>query len=257
MVEIAYAGFNMQSEVTGVHTTALNVYDGPARQLQTAGLAMQDGEVIIESLYRAKVILAEGYMLAASGEALETLIDTFKTNLNKKQRGLVISNGGENRVYTSTPSRISIGRPPGGASMASFAVEFYVPSGVGEAEESTTLATDTITTATDSVPVNVLGSYRANPLITLTYNSLTGGTSKTVSVTNSATQLGVSITRTWVAGDVLEIDTLNKTVRVDGVDVEFDGQLPYWVPGNAAIDYNDDMTTRNVDLIATYTKRYI
>ena len=95
-------------------------------------------------------------------------------------------------------------------------------------------------------------------LITLTLTSVTGGTpSKSVIISNDSTLRGITVTRDWANGDVLEIDCLNKTLYVNDTVVAYSGQFPKWTPGGSGISYLDDFTTRSATLSAVYTRRFL
>jgi hypothetical protein len=115
-----------------------------------------------------------------------------------------------------------------------------------------------ITTGSYNQPLVIQGSYKAEPKITVYVQSVTGGSpNKTITILNASTLRGLSVTRSWVAGDVLEIDSMNKTVYVNSVATPSTGLYPTWQPGSGSLTYIDDFTTRASAVLVTYTKRYL
>ncbi|NED59763.1 hypothetical protein G3I15_02355 [Streptomyces sp. SID10244] len=137
-------------------------------------------------------------------------------------------------------------------------MEFHSPDGVGWSIGSTALiASEGITGSNVSIPVTVQGTYQADPLITVVLNTVTGGTNKTVTISNDVSLRGLSVRRNWATSDQLEIDCLNKSVFVNNLAVEFTGQFPKWEPGAGALGYLDDLTGRDATISSSYTRRWL
>ncbi len=256
MTTIEFDSYSLQAD--GVYTTDTDVFSAPAVNINAEKLAEADGSVIVKTQLDPKVFKCEGYMQAATTAALDTLIDTFKTNLNKVSANFDIDYAGGTRRYIATPRNMIISRPKG-LNSAGWSVEFYCASPVGyDTTTSTLLASTVVTSATSQLSITNDGSYIAQPLITVTLTSGTGlTTSKSISISNDTNLRGITVTRDWTAADVLEIDCLNQTVYVNNVSVEYTGQFPKWSSGAGGIGYLDDFTTRSVSVEATYTKRYL
>lgn len=240
-----------------IFTTDTNVYDSPPVLLQTEKLAETDGTVIVKKTLDAKTFKVEGYMQTDTTANLDLLIDSFKRGLNKQSQTFDIDYAGSTRRYIATPQNVALSRSKG-LNAAGWSVEFYCANPVGmDITSSSLLGATIITSSTATSSIVVDGSYKAEPIIFVTLNSLTGAGNNTITVSNDATLRGVSVTRTWAAGDVLEIDCLNKTVYVNNGVVPFAGQFPSFDPGNGGIDYLDDFTARNASISATYTRRFL
>lgn len=256
MTGITFDSFSLNSD--GIYTTDPgDLFNAPPINVSAENLAEADGSVIVKRRLDPKVFTLSGYMVADTVVALDTLLDTFKNALNKQGQNFDVDYAGGTRRYVATPRNIMISRPRG-LNSAGWSVEFYcaVPVGSETAPEDLfTTAVNTLSQVTQSFTVN--GSYKAEPVLTITIDSITGGTTKTITLSNASTLRGISVTRTWIANDVLEVDCLNKTLYVNNTTVEYTGQFPSWDPGNNGIVYLDDFTTRSVDLAAIYTRRYL
>jgi len=241
--------------VPGLTITNREVNMLPDRNLRTYKLARADGSITTTAEYTTKKIIVGGIIIGVSRQVVESSIDTL--------RGLLASNEGEIDIVMAGTTRRFIGTLSsmtndliGG--YCTFTLEFTCASPVGSDTTTTTLLASTANTAAGaSYSISVGGSYRAEPYITITYSAITGGTGATVEVYNAADNIGLSITRTWVSGDVLEIDNYNKTVLVNGVSVARSGRFFYFPSGANDLGYSDNMTTRTMTIAATYTRRYV
>lgn len=256
MIGVRFDVLSLQD--SGIHTVSSDVYSAPQLRVQDEKLADADGSVIVKTSLEPKVFSCEGYMQADTISALDSLIDSFKQGLNKRDQNFDIDYAGSTRRYVATPRNIVISREKG-LNTAGWSVEFFCANPVGsDTTESTLLAPAAVTASTHTAGITIEGSYKAEPLITVTVTSVTGGTTnKTITISNDSTLRGIAVTRDWANGDVLEIDCLKKTLYVNNAAVEFSGQFPVWDPGNSGISYLDDFTTRSVTISAVYTKRFL
>lgn len=254
MIGVVFGEFDMQS--SGVTVTDTNIYSAPQNRIQADALAETDGALIVKQQYQPKTFTVDGILRADTIALFESLLDGFKVAMSRKNQGLDIDYAGGTRRWLASYQNMVITKR--GNTSARFSVELLSPDGMGwNVTESTLVAATTVTAASQVLDVSVDGSYKTEPLIAVTVTSLTGGTAKTVSLANSTTLRGISITRTWAANNVLEVDSLKKTVFVNNAPVEFTGQFPEFEPGGAGVSYIDDFTTRSVSVSATYTKRWL
>lgn len=254
MIGLLYGTFDMQAD--GVRVLDTNVYSSPPNKIQADKLAESDGALVVKQQYDPKTFTVDGLLKSATIAGLENLIDTFKAAMAVKNQAFDIDYAGGIRRYLASAQNVIITKTAN--TVASFSVEFLSPDGVGWDVDSTALLTPTgITASNVSNAITVGGTYQAEPLIEVTVNTITGGTDKTLTISNGSTLRGISITRTWTAGDVLEIDSLKKTVYVNDIATEFSGQFPRWEVGAGSITYLDNFTARDVTIEASYTRRWL
>jgi len=256
MTGILFDVFSLQGN--GVYTIKTDVYSAPPITIQDEKLAQADGSVIVKKQLAPKVFTCDGYMQMDTTANLDLLLDTFKRALNKQEQNFDIDYAGSTRRYTATPRNMIISREKG-LNTCTWSVEFLCANPVGaDISSSTLLSPTTISTSSSTAGITVNGSYKAEPKITITITAVTGGTGgKTVTISNASTLRGVAITRDWTAGDVLEIDSLKKTLFINNSVIDFTGQFPMWDPGNSGISYLDNFTTRTVSMTASYYVRYL
>lgn len=255
MISIDYDSYNMQAN--GVTTSNIQgLYGAPPRDLQIENIAGADGGVLVDSKFRPRTISVSGTITGATQLELETRITLFNRAMNKVEKELRIEDEGSFIVYTATPGVIQVERPRG-LTKADFAVEFTCSNPIGLEKGVLTLLSDTYTTATAQSAINVLGSYQADPVISMTLNSFTGSGDQSITIRNAKNFAGITITRTWTAGDEIEIDCGSLDVTVNGSLVDYSGLFPSWQPGDGTVTYEDTLTTRDVDITMTYNKRKI
>lgn len=257
MIGAKFGAFNMQDPAAGIWVTETDVYSSPTNSIQADAMAETDGSLVVKQRYLSKTFKVEGILRKDSIEELEMLMDVFKAAMGARNQAFDIDYAGDIRRYLANAQNVIVTRTRRLTS-AAFSVEFQCPDGVGWSIGSTALiASAGITTSNVSIPLIVEGSYQADPVVTVVFNTVTGGTAKSINISNDSSLRGMAIQRNWVTGDRLEIDCMNKTVFVNDLAVEFTGQFPKWEPGAGALGYLDDLTSRDVTLTSSYTRRWL
>lgn len=254
MIGIKFGDFDMQSGGCRVHDT--DVWNSPPNDIQADQLPEADGAVVVKQQYTSKTFTVSGKLQVATLAEFRPLLDSFKQAMAVKNQAFDVDEEGTIRRFLCNAKNVIIARQ--GPTIAGFSVEMLSPDGMGWDLESTSLLDPTgITLSTVQLPVTVGGTYRAEPVVRVTLNTLTGAGDHTVTISNGSTLRSLSVTRTWANGDLLEIDSLNKTVYVNNAPVEFNGQFPRWDIGPGVIGWLDDLTTRDVTISSSYTKRWL
>lgn len=256
MIGIKYGAFVLQNPpYNWVHST--DVYSSPESSVQTTTLAEADGALVVQQKFKSKTYSIEGVIRRNTIPELETALDEFKAAMAVKNQAFDVDYASDIRRYLSYATTVIIARSPRNTS-AGFSVAFVCPDGVGWSVDSTALISPTgITTSSVGIPITTQGTYKVEPLTTVTFNTVTGGTSKTVTISNGTSLRGISVTRNWTTGDVLEIDSLKMSVYVNNQPVDFTGQFPKWDVGTSELQYLDDLATRDVTIKSSYTRRWL
>lgn len=241
--------------VNGVLIEAREVNNIGDKVTKIYKLASQSKSVLTSSEYATKMITVRIAIARESRELLDQSIDELYALLQPIEKYLDIQVAGQTRRYTATVTRITTRDNSGG--FARIIVEFTCSDPFGYELNQTTLLDETITTGSSSTNISVGGSGDATPYITVDVVAVTGATNKTLAIRNGETGIGISLTRTWIAGDTLTINGVNKEVRVNGVLVSANGKTPHFDAGLRVFAHSDDFTTRTLDITATYFKRYI
>lgn len=250
--DVTYDGWSFVNN--GCVLTTIEHLTPATRTNQTSQLANRNGAKLTQSQLGTKPITIAGYFIGADIAAAQTMYDMLMSMQNRQERPLIVPHAGSTRQYTATPQIVSISEPQGLNSLT-FTFTFVVVSGYSQETATTTLIDSTITDSTSSPSFSVTGSATCRPLIVLTFSSVTGGTSKSVTIRNGRDLSGLTFSRTFAADDVISIDSDALQIYINGVLTEPNGRIPTWEPGSGSLYYSDTLTTRSVSLLMTYNER--
>lgn len=253
---VTFNSSDLETAVSGLRITKLPDRP-PVRDLNFAALARTDKRTVSSGFYRERKISIVCEIARDSRALLDDSLDVLNKLLAPREKTLVVPYGSTTRQYTATLLNISKSDPIGG--WVELELEFATSDSMGYATSATTIVThNNNVAASKSYFFQLDGSAEWQyPVITVTINSLLGGTSKSITIGNQDTSQAIVVTRTWTAADVLVIDTVNQTVKVNGADVEFSGGFPIFKLPSGTLTYLDTISHRNVNISATYQKRYV
>lgn len=237
----------------GIITNGIEHTNLPDKDIALFALANTNQSVMPYAGYPTKKITIKGAIAGSSSADVDSRIDTFKAYFNGKDKNLDINYNGTTRRYCATANSIAVTKQQK-ALFAEFQIEFICTLPFGKNTSATTALNASGRTAsgyTDSHTFLGTAPYQL-PVITITYAAVTGGTGF-VAFGNNANGQGITITdQTWAAADVLEIDVYNRTVKKNGVEIDFLGAFPEFAPGAQNFSYSDGFTTRTFTELVTY-----
>lgn len=255
MISLTFDGVDL-STLDNVLIHAVKTYDSPRRELRVNKVARADKSILTSAEYESRTITVEGVIGADSYFELMQNIDTLNSKLQTQNAQLSYEKGGVSLVYDDV-TLDSIRQKVAGGS-CEFTISFLAADPIAyESGSSQLLQPQHFTAASNTYVVTNNGSFSALPIISVTLSLLSGGTTKEVSITNSVLGQGITISRTWTAGDVISIDCMLKEVMVNGTAVDYTGIFPEFAPGAGSIGYSDTLTTRSGVISATYNRRFI
>jgi hypothetical protein len=242
----------------GIITNDIDFSDIATKSMSMFPIANSNLSAISSVNYPNKTITITGGVSGSSASDLDSRLDTFRGYFIGTDKNLDITYNGSTRRFIATANTVNITRGANGK-YATFSIEFICTSPFGTDTSNTTALSATGRTGSSYSDAYIfLGTAPAQlPVITITINSLTGGTGAYILVGNDDTGQQIIVTNNFSADDVLEIDCYNKTVKLNGTDVDFVGGFPEFVPGASHIDYADNFTTRNFDISVVYKKLYL
>lgn len=259
---ISFDSNNLQTytpaSVVGIVTNGIEHTNLPAKDAALFGLANTNQSVIPYIGYPSKAITVTGAIVGSTEANLDSRIDSFKAYFLGKDKNLDIEYNGSTRRYVATVNTISVTRRQR-ALFATFQIEFICTLPFGKNTSATTALSASGRTASGYTDAyTFLGSAPFSlPLITITYSAITGGASY-VSFGNNGNGQGITVTdQTWVTSDVLEIDCENRTVKKNGVEIDFLGAFPEFPPGSQNFSYSDGFTTRTFAITVTYNQMWL
>lgn len=251
---VVFAG-NDLSLLNGVTLYNHDANKFPERNVIRNRLARRDKSIITSSNYTFKEIPVYMDICGGSKTTTEEYIAQVKAVLQPQNQSLKVLNSGKEVEYTATLNQFNI---QWNGANAYCELVFMVSDPIGKAVDTTTMfniAGNTNAIKYETFKVN--GSSLAYPIITVTVNSVTGGTGKTITLQNGFTNQGIRVTADWVDNDVLIVDSSIMKVTINGLNVDFKGMFPQFAAGSQQFSYLDDFDDRNVDITATYQERYV
>lgn len=253
----SFDGNDLATAVPGLTVLATNPYAPAKRGLTINTIARTNKAKTNSAFYNARIITLRVGITRATRALLETSIDTLMSILQGTAKDLLVKQSGGTRKYFSTYSDYVI--LVEGGSYIEMQLLFTTDDHFGyDIADSLLLQVTNFTSAQRTDSITLGGSTRWQvPKILITWSALSGSTSNYVSVGNDATGQTCVVTRIWSAGDVLEIDAFNQTVKVNGTEVAFTGAIPEWAPGAGYVTYSDNFTSRTFSNTMTYRRRYV
>lgn len=259
---ISFDSNNLQTYLATTHvgilTNKIEHTNLPEKDAALMGLANTNASVIPYVGYPTKKITISGSIVGSTQADLDSRMDSFKAYFIGKDKNLDIAYGSTTRRYIATANSISIARQQL-ALFAVFTIEFICTQPFGRNTSATTaLSASGRTSSSYTDAYTFVGSAPFQlPLITITYSAVTGGTGF-VQFGNNTNGQSIMITdQTWAALDVLEIDVANRTVKKNGVEIDFLGAFPEFPPGSQTFSYSDGFTTRTFAITVTYYPMYL
>lgn len=260
--DVTFNSNDLQTYVPSTHvgiiTNAIDHTNLPNKVAEMLAKADANGSVIPTTNYPSKRIALGGSIHGSTQDDLDSRIDAFKGFFNGTDKNLDIDYSGSTRRYIATANGISIERQQK-ALFAKFTVELICSQPFGVDTSSTSLISQlNSTAATYTATPTILGSAPYQyPVFTITLDALTG-TGDYLQISNDENTQAIEIYGLGLtAGDVIEIDCFNRTVKVNGDDANYYGTFLELEPGASSITYSDGFTTRTVDIVASYYKRWL
>lgn len=209
----------------------------PIREIEILNLARETGGILVSEKYNQKMIPIQGILKASSRDDLDTLIDNFKELVSRIDKNLDITVAGATRRYVAYANRIVIDRDHFHNQFVPYAVDFIVPLGVGK-DTAQTAALDAVDAdPTYTGALTLAGTAKPKVVITMTLGS-GWSDAKGIQFKNTDTdeKIITNVSGGLSQADVIEIDTENKTVKLNDAEVEFYGVFPSFQIGTNALE---------------------
>lgn len=249
------------STLTGITITDVKKDDLPVRMVTDYTLARTDGRKQIAAFYDTRQIIITGIIVATDQPTFESNRATLLQNLDGQDLALdLVINTSVQRFYATVASLV-FSDTDGGFGVFTLTFECSSPFGI-DPNLQPGLATVAITTATSTKNLSsIAGTYKTAPYISVYLTSGTGLglAANYIKLTNPVTGKYIQITRAAAVGELLVVDVYNKTVKVNNVAVDFSGNLDlFWAIGaGGTIQYDDNFTTRSINLTFQYFPRFL
>lgn len=242
----------------GIITDTITHMDLPQKVMTLYELAEADRSAIPSINYPSRTISISGTIVGDTKSNLDSRIDTFNGYLNGKAKHLDVEFAGSTRRYFATVNAKTISISKNGL-YARFNIEFICTDPFGYDVTATNIANVTgRTTASYTVTPTIQGSapYQL-PIATITINNLTG-TGDYIQISNNENNQSIMVSSVGFAnGDVLVINSATREVKLNNSPVDYLGTFLELEPGASSITVVDGFTTRNINILIEYYKRYM
>lgn len=257
---------NLEGLVSGLQIVSINAHHPPKQTLSQYIIANANRSKTTQNYFTSKKISITCVIKRQSRVLLEKSLDTLWPIIAGNENTLIITQSDQQRRYTATWADTIWQEERGG--YAKFDIVFSLSDQFGYDTNYTLLIDQSNITAVSSVftmaDLDGSAEFQA-PLITLWLSVATySGNEIGLVVGNANNGQEVSILRDhWSVDDFVQIDSVNKSVTINGVPTTYSGMIPEWQPksivgtGNAKISIGDDLATRKWRMRVTYNKRWV
>ncbi len=254
--DLEFDGYSLQS--TDIISSVIRDSSTPARELVTYRAPRYDGGGLIGNYFRERKIVVQGVIKAATAAELETALDTMKRRLTLAEGNLDRKISGNIRRITATlsnPDQLFARREGYHITVCPFDAEFLALEPMWHDINYTSLTTTGITNLVHNDTAENEGTYKAQAVLIVIFDAATSVTAFKFANTSNGQE--ITITRSYTAGDVLIIDGEEKSVTVNGTEVDYTGAFPEFDYG--ANTYSLTTTGSSVDYTKTmkFKKTYL
>lgn len=270
LLDLSFNGVSLQS-ITGGQVTDHNFDEMPEVSSSRSAVASAHRSITTGGFYVGKRAVVN---IAVAGEfhELQAILARVRQLIQYKNRDLVLvrgvpvlSGGTYDLTNTTTitfkqANVVSADMNHNAAKGTVITVEFMIddPVGVGS-DVQTLLAATGVTTASTSLDlstIDIQGTFQEQyPIYEITINSVTNGANPSITIINGLSTIVIS--QSFVAADVLIVDTEKMRVTVNGELIDFTGSLPFIADIDSTIQIQNTFTARNIDIEVKNNPRYI
>lgn len=228
----------------------------PSRNIEKTSLADTNGEHIMSQQYGSKEVTLKGHFFAPARWDYESGRDELLAVMNKYTAFTIeTEQSGDTRRFDGTYQNCKFDYKESGLCVVE--ISFLITGACGvSVTEDVPIDGETIMDSF-SKTFFVHGSAEALPVITLTVNEIVAKTFDIIFEVFSNGRLSrVNIRRYWRPGDVLVVNSTNRTVKRNGEDTFYSGSLPTFL-GDTTLSVRDDVDSRKYTLTVTYNRRWL
>jgi len=222
---LEFASYSLQD--SDVISSVVEAFSTPSRELVTFKTPRADGGGWNGDYFRERRIKVSGIIEKTTASLLEAELDTFKRKMTTSQGNLDIKVDGEVRriIATLEDPQVMFARREGyHITFAPFDMTFLAVEPMWHALDYETLTAEDIALLSYPSEVEVTGSYKAQPVIVIIVQAATSITA--LAFENTTNDDAITVSDSFAAGDVLTIDCEEKSVTINGVEVDYDGVFP-------------------------------
>lgn len=253
---LEFEGFSLQD--TEHISTLIDAWSAPTRELVTFNIPRADGGGWNGDYFRKREVVVSGIIQKDTAAELNTELDTFKKAMTVSQGYLYVKVNDEMRriIATLQNTHEMFKRREGyHITFTPFDLNFLALEPMFHGLDYTSTTFEDVADLSYPAEVEVEGTYRAQPVIVIILQVATGVTD--VTFLNNTNSDEITVSASFVDGDVIVIDSENKSVQINGVEVDYDGIFPELDIGTN--EFTIDVTGTAVEHTSTikYRKTYL
>lgn len=254
--DLEFNGYSLQD--SDHVSSVIEAFSTPSRELVTFKIPRGDGGGWNGDYFRERRVKVSGIIEKVSNALLETEIDTFKQKMCASQANLDLKVNGEVRRIVATledPESMFKRREGYHISFTPYDMTFLALEPMWHSVDYETETYEDIALLTYPDEVEVTGSYKAQPVIIVILQAATSITA--IAFENNTNGDAIEVTRAFAAGDVLVIDSEEKSVTVNGTEVDYDGIFPELDIGVNEFEITADGSAIEYTATVKYRKTYL
>lgn len=238
--------------------TDTDLFNSPAKTIDIIELARKDGAKAVFERYGSRKFNLTGYIQTDTEDNADASLDQLKAYVNRRNLALALGYRGSTRNWVVNIDSLQTARKNTDVSRMGFNIQGIAPNPFATDPTKTTLVDEEGITEATNIPIVAGGSYFAQPLTVITFNSVDPDDDDiTISIGNAIENTYLDITNTFEAGDVLTIDSFNEIVYKNSEIIEADGLFPIWSPTGGTFEFSFDAVSLDVDIFSDYYRRWL
>ena len=252
MARIAiFDNLNLQAGVYGINRFP---FRPASNQVVSHKLARADKEVVVRENLRAKPLPLGGWISAATQDEADHAFDALCARIGRQDLLLQLGYPEGIREWRVKCLDVIPTREAWDVSAFDFELILMAPDPIGRnLTQRALIPAQAGLTSLASVLAHPVGSYGALPLITLTFNSIAPNNRPiNIEIGESSQGNRLKLKRTLQDGDVIVIDSEARQTTHNGATIDIEGGFYPFFANAQDLLYNDDATSRNYDLSATF-----
>lgn len=253
---LEFDGYSLQT--TEIISKTIRADSAPNRELVRFSTPRDHGGRIIGDYFRERRIQVSGIVKSSTADALQTTLDTMKRRLSVGQANLDYKVNGAVRRIPATlanPEQIFAQREYYHITYCPFDLEFLALDPFFHDLEYTSYTNVGVTNLAYSNNVENLGTFKSQAVLVFIIGSATSVTA--LEFLNNTNSQGIEVAAAFAAGDILTIDGEERSVTLNGVEVDYNGIFPVFEYGTNSYTVNTTGTDIEYTMTAKFKQSYL
>lgn len=253
--DVQFNGFGLQN--AQIKTTKID-YSGPIRALGETASPRSHGEFIQTDYWQKTIITLSGSIKGSSRTDMETNMDVLRQNLGVGNGILQLPWKGGLRYWNAYVQidKIFVSRDHYNVNWCKWEATFLCASPFGRDGSRTVLSILTPCTVNPTTyePQN-FGSAPTDSIWNFVFS--TAATCTSITLTNTTTGEAIVVSAAFADGDTLVLDGEQRTVKLNGVPVDYTGVFPSLNPGKNTFTLEPNGAGFSITVQELHYNRYL